>query len=625
VLNDSFNRIELGKNLKYVSVDANQLNIGEFLKHKDSLNLHENKSDLLLLNEDEYKEDLWVAFSLVNQSSRQFDVVVDVNNSLINDVTFFEVQHKRLLRIAKTGDIYPAKTRSIFYRSFAYPLSIIPGDTKDIVLRFDLDGRKIHLPLIVERRLNFIERVARKEMGLGIYYGVLLLITVLFYYLYYLIKDKAFLYFAGYMTAHSLLQLAISGVANVYIWPWSDWWSDRSVLFLMSLSIITGLQFVVEFITKEKFYLWVLLIIRFFQFAGGFMLISALSVVDVYSSGVWLMYRLIPPFYFLMFIVATSFFINKYLPARIFILGYSAAIVSVCGILYYAYTKHHENVFTNNIVVLGEMFKCVILSIALLDRLKIFKEEKENAQAELIKQLEVLNQYKEKVNEELEIKVEEKSRELIEKQREVRKALILGEEQERKRVAQELHDGMGSLLSTLRLNAEAIDLSEKKLNEKEQNAYANVIELIDRACTELRAISHDMLPIGLDQFGIGKTLEMLIRKINSTGELKINLDVFDMDKRFSKDTELAIYRIIMELINNIMKHAKATQASIQLVNRDDMLSILVEDNGIGLDKSKALHGIGLVSIQTRVEALNGEMNIDTIKGQGTTFNIEIPL
>jgi signal transduction histidine kinase len=260
-----------------------------------------------------------------------------------------------------------------------------------------------------------------------------------------------------------------------------------------------------------------------------------------------------------------------------------------------------------------------------MDRLRIFKEEKEEAQAQVIFQLEEMNSLKENANRDLVQKVEEKTIELQQKQTEVKKALIWGEEQERKRVSQELHDGMGSLLSTLRLNAESIDLNDKGLTEKEYFAYQNVIELIDKACTELRNISHNMMPVGIEQFGLVQQLISIIRKINDSEKVHVVLDTFNMEKRLNRDIELSIYRICLELINNIINHANAKTATLQIIRNIDVLNIVMEDDGVGFNVEEIVEGHGLISIRSRVDAFGGKVNIDSNNNRGTTIIIELPV
>jgi signal transduction histidine kinase len=265
-----------------------------------------------------------------------------------------------------------------------------------------------------------------------------------------------------------------------------------------------------------------------------------------------------------------------------------------------------------------------MLSIAMLDRVKIFKEEKETAQKLVIENLEELTKYKEGVNQELEIRINEKTTELLAKKNEVNLAIILGEERERRRIAQELHDGLGSTLATLKLNAESLNLESKDLNATEWKAYHGLLELVDYACVSLRDISHNMLPAGIEHFGLEATLQSDIAKIKKHKGLQINFETFGIDTIQHKEIELHVYRIVLELLNNVIKHAQASQVNIQLMKHDATISLIVEDNGIGFNPEKTiLSGIGIISVKSRVEALSGKMQIDSTKQKGTSITIEI--
>ena len=181
------------------------------------------------------------------------------------------------------------------------------------------------------------------------------------------------------------------------------------------------------------------------------------------------------------------------------------------------------------------------------------------------------------------------------------------------------------MLSTLKLNAESIELDEKHLSEKELIAYKNIIDLIDKACIELRNISHNMLPTGMEQFGLIQSLQSIIKKINNSSKTNFNLDTYNLNERFNRELELSLYRITLELINNIIKHSGAKNATIQLIKNDDSITLMVVDDGVGFDSNKIKEGMGLHNIKSRVDVFNGKLTIDTQHERGSTFIIEIPI
>ena len=151
--------------------------------------------------------------------------------------------------------------------------------------------------------------------------------------------------------------------------------------------------------------------------------------------------------------------------------------------------------------------------------------------------------------------------------------------------------------------------------------------LLDEAAAELRSISHNIMPATLSKLGLVAALQNIIGKISGRSGLQINFTAHDLEQRIEETTEISIYRIVLELINNIVKHAKADKVSIQLVKYPEYINVIVEDNGRGFDHQKALEekkGIGLGNVLSRVEFLKGTVDIDSAPGKGTTVIVEIP-
>ena len=515
-------------------------------------------------------------------------------------------------------------THDLFCFEIQYILSLAPLDTHTVYFKFNADGRKIHLPIVLKSIPTFIEDTSVKDIQFGLYYGALLVLTIISLYLAYTLRDKVFLYFSIYIFFLLISQMCTSGISFGYLWPNMPYWNNRSITISMALTLLSALVFARSFIDNHHIKKWISLTIG--MLLCLFCVVTALGNTSFLNTSMWLLYRLIPIIYALLIAIGGYVLIQKYKSARLFVPGFIFAAISIGGMSLYNIDQQADNAFTNSIVIYAVLLKCFLLSIALLDRLKIFKEEKEIAQALVIKQLEEINTFKEGVNAQLEETIARKSKELIEKQNEVKRALISGEEKERKRVARELHDGMGSLLSTLRLNAEAIDLNGKNLNVQEAIAYQNVLEMIDKACTELRTISHNMLPSGIEHFGLSATLQSLIKQINHNKSIHFSLDTDGLEALHNQEIELHLYRIVMELVNNVVKHAKAKHASVQLYISDTSITIMVEDDGVGFAIVKhEKSGIGLLSVQSRVEALNGKFQVDSRINHGTTISIEIPI
>lgn len=201
-------------------------------------------------------------------------------------------------------------------------------------------------------------------------------------------------------------------------------------------------------------------------------------------------------------------------------------------------------------------------------------------------------------------------------------ALMEGQEKERARIARELHDGLGSLLATVKHHYQTV---EDKMDEgKEQFESAN--KLLDDACVEVRRISHDMASNVLSKFGLIAALQDYAETISASGAIKLSLKVSGVNNRLDNSAEIHIFRMVQELVNNILKHAKATAAHVQLTAHQNSLNIIVEDNGRGFDENKGKEGdgMGLSNLRARVAHLNGSLDIDTQPGRGTTVVIDVP-
>ncbi len=198
------------------------------------------------------------------------------------------------------------------------------------------------------------------------------------------------------------------------------------------------------------------------------------------------------------------------------------------------------------------------------------------------------------------------------------------QDKERTRVAADLHDRLGSMLSTIKLYFKTIDEKIDVLGEtKIQYNKANI--LLDDACEEVRKIAHGMQSNVLKHFGLVAQITKLAETINDTQQLKIDVNIFGLDDRIDSKKEENIYRIIQETVTNALKHANAKRLSINLTKRSQTLNIIIEDDGKGFDPDKVSTGSGLQNIAARVYKLGGEIDFDTGIGAGTTIIIDIDL
>lgn len=201
-------------------------------------------------------------------------------------------------------------------------------------------------------------------------------------------------------------------------------------------------------------------------------------------------------------------------------------------------------------------------------------------------------------------------------------AMIEGQEKERQRIANDLHDDLGGLMATVKLHFNALkDKDSPELFDKTNS-------LIEEAYQKVRSVAHAKNSGVIAKQGLLKAVQNMADKISASNKIQIEVLDHGLDNRLENSLELTIFRVIQELITNVMKHADATEATVHLTNHEDSINIMVEDNGKGFNPSqitKTNKGMGISSIDKRIEHLDGKLTIESEKNKGTTVIIDIPL
>lgn len=349
--------------------------------------------------------------------------------------------------------------------------------------------------------------------------------------------------------------------------------------------------------------------------------------------------------------------------------GSYAAEHGDCNIAY-KYLNEGLNLYRAKKMVEGEMYALIILAQAYSDcgkaketyttfrlydsiRDSIFKKEtankaahyrtlyesekKERENAELIKDRKLLiaafviallllsigflyfhTRYKIKKQKEMDEKV------AAEKQRQF-EAVIDAEEKERKRIAGDLHDGVGQTMSAAKINLSILQRDLHFADQEQALAFEKVVALVDESCKEVRSVSHNMMPNTLLRSGLAMAVRNFISQID---QRVLNVDFYSegLHESLEANREVILYRVIQECVNNVIKHANATRLTIALIKDEDGISATVEDNGKGFDTRYMdnLSGIGLQNIHSRITYLNGTVEWDSAPGKGTVVSLHIP-
>ncbi|GAB3961502.1 hypothetical protein GCM10028805_60570 [Spirosoma harenae] len=219
-------------------------------------------------------------------------------------------------------------------------------------------------------------------------------------------------------------------------------------------------------------------------------------------------------------------------------------------------------------------------------------------------------------------KLKTKNKELTVKNKEIEEALFKGQTIERKRVASELHDNLNTKLTALRWRIEAWDVGD--YSPADRKLHGDIIQMLEEVYSDVRLISHNLLPTELQSQGLIPALQKLTDKLNFNPNIEFRLDVKDWENRPSSVIEFELYNVILELINNSIKHSQANRVVLSLTQNTQNLLLSVSDNGVGFASNRQGNGIGMRNIIARVDTLAGKCKIESSPGNGTRVAIEVP-
>jgi signal transduction histidine kinase len=280
-----------------------------------------------------------------------------------------------------------------------------------------------------------------------------------------------------------------------------------------------------------------------------------------------------------------------------------------------------EQEYRNKFLILG-----IITSVAILIGFIFFYRTIRKKSQEIS----IQNQRIEELNKSLEFKVKERTselleanKELIKKNFEISEALFKGQTIERKRVAAELHDNLGSTLSALKWRLGALD--SENLNKKERVIYESIKSMMNGAYEDVRNLSHNLLPKELAERGLVGAIQKLADGINGDNKLKVNVIKKGLFLNIDKKKSFELYSVCMEIMTNIMKHSKATTVDFLFVENNSQLNLTVYDNGIGLLGNHTQEGMGLQNLYERIESIGGQLKIDKNEQWSTIINIKVTI
>ncbi|WP_236900570.1 7TM diverse intracellular signaling domain-containing protein [Elizabethkingia ursingii] len=540
----------------------------------------------------------WLTFTIKNTSGSQKDLFYKFNYPFLNNVEAYRLTSSGFKRFMKTGAESEFDTRDYPYHDFVFPIRLETGESAVFLIMAERIGERFSTtPELISNKI-FKEEEQRLYIIIGVIVGIMFFNTIINLCLGISLRDRIHYLYAAYVMAALFWVLSSVGVDYQFLFPHYPVIFSVSQFSAGAVTMILMAQLGIVFLELKNNNIKTYYVLNFFKWLLVFSLISKIGL-DILFLGQRQLIKIAGNTYLIAIGgIAVSIIWAAILRVRQgFRPGwfYLAAVCFLAGSIsktcYVILTTNDLSVLVSppTSIQIGLIIESLIIFAGIIYRYSVLKKEKK----------------------ELAIKLTNQKLEMTQN-------IIAAQEEERKRLAQDLHDDLGATLSTLLLHiTNQHDVTNNPYNERS-------IEITQKALADLRNISHDLLPKDFSTIGLFQTLKNRTDELNSFALTRFWLNTDGEDEQLNEIQSVILYRIINELINNTIKHAKASQANIDLIIADENITLIFEDNGIGFNDHNNLKGIGLKNIHSRVVFLGGQINTDHNK-QGTTVIIVVPL
>jgi signal transduction histidine kinase len=533
----------------------------------------------------------WLTFSVnISDSAEHLEVGVANTGLYRLDHYQFSVKGELLFSHGPTGKRYPYRSRYIDNRHYYFPLRNTP-QTIIVLFRLDLRGFDFYAPLRLVTQKYREESEERQFIVYTFIEGLLACILLFGVIAIVATRRLVFVYYFLYTLSYGLLIFAYSDWDFPYLYPALPQWAviATSMYGIMTVLFMPCFSIVYLEIRKSRPVLYkvckivlagiILLMICITLFYttdgrhGGRRFVFILGSICINAGWLVQFYMVIIRMY------------DRFRPAYVYAAANMPSIISIVYFVLHTLgiVKYDDMVLLILSAALG--IEILVMCVALIYQLNKYPLRHAQLTASLYRQ-----------------------------EADFKEQLIITQETERKRIAEDLHDELGSSLAALKLRLQkTIPVGEE---------LRLMLSIIDKASSDTRNISHNLMPPEFAETDLCLLLSNFYNRLSSEGEIKFHFHHSGTNHRFTKNEELLLYRIVMEITNNILKHSNASEATIQFIYYDDYLEVMAEDNGKGITEQEG-SGIGMKNINSRINYLGGEMKIDT-GIYGTTIIIRIP-
>jgi signal transduction histidine kinase len=561
-----------------------------------------------LFNEGFTESIWWFGFGIENGLGTDNSLIFSPAGATIRDATLFTFDQKGdLIRTQATGFDYSGGKRDLASRINSFQLNLPKNEKFTYLLRVDSRGMNTYIPFFLDEPNSYWEYETVRASKFGTVTGLILMATLLGIFLWFYFFEKMYLIFVGYLLSSLALVLEEDGYLFLWVYGSKIGWITPWVIPFFSVMMSTFLLlFINEFFfikSTNRRLQWGIRI-----YFGGIFLITAMllisGILDFEFGSILVFQR------FGFFISTVNILlvlgvnisqirenreISLYLLLAnlVLIFGFTNYILNLQGLI-----DWHP--LRPNGLMVGSIFNVILLTIGIIHRYYFLKKDKEYVEQKLIQQ-----------------------------ERDINRNIIEAQENERQRIAKDLHDDLGGLLALIKLKLGSLRMeAENSVDDQRRAALAETDQLLDMACKDLRFIAHELMPMEANDKSLRTMVKEVLDLVKLQKQIKITYTIEELPF-MGLESKINLFRIIKELLNNIIKHSQAKEADVQvfLDEIDDTVTLMVTDDGRGIPKdilASPKKGLGLKNLQKRVDYLLGHLHIDS-HNNGTTVIVTVPV
>lgn len=555
-----------------------------------------NEKELVDLNFT--KDCYWFKFRIRSKEVKSGRYFLVINNPIIREAALFRFDDKGVSFLGTTGSTVPFVNRPYVSNFYTYAIDVNPETDAVYYLFVGNQWQTGIFALSWYTEQKFKRLQDQVYFSIGVLTGIILLTVLINLALFIFLRDTLHFTYGFYALSAILLLMAMSNIDSQFLFPKLSSWNQVSRVTSAGIYVFLFLKVMRRFLNQKPSNS------RYFLLTSIMMYLSTAIpainlIVTFYNSNATLKQT---NWWLWLFFVTATFTVamlscieklrQGFKPALFYLVAISAPLVAGAVMAFYL-----SDLKPKDLHPLTWLFwqpspfdfslglEAVIICTGILYRYYLYKKDKETLALAL-----------------------EKEKTTSAEQ------VLLTQEEERRRIAEDLHDELGGNLAALKMMLQSYKLPEAKAH--------SLIRLIDKASTNARNISHNLMPPEFENTNLADLVHQHCQRLNKEGETAFHFHCSGTKQRLDKHKELMLYRIVLELTNNVVKHAKATEATVQLLYYENHLEIMAEDDGSGFS-ANAPDGIGLKNIRSRVNYLKGKLHIDSGAG-GTTVMIQVP-